>query len=1580
MDFNEYKKLSPEARNNLEKTTTDVEELATLEELKKQFEIEMQNEINAFKNDNGKVDQIVNSVNVENPETVEKVKTEIGLDEKLKGLDKEAEKLLEIENREAEKEKIVKRLEDLFDKVDISELEKSDADKKNSGWMSEERAKTFQEFRRELIEKIKDSNRYLYRIPDFENLISQSAFQEIMSFVAGNFPEAFFNHDSNERLNSLIQERPEFLNSQEIKSLYKYQIIKGIENCDMFEGYRTNAPLVDNSVQKEHVNFFKELEFKWDRDESTERTDDFGRVNRRGLGIDFDDYKGRAAEKVEKKKRIKVPKQDKRLILNIERYKYDAEVLTSLSEEDKSEVKEKFLDILAKNIYSGYGSRVLFADEIYRVGEKLGVGKEEVNKKVLEGFKVMLKRGCYPENNIDSEFADVYQNLQSLLHNPDDRKSLLELIYTTMGLQDISERDFIGYQKMLEYIKATAEEKATFVNRFLDFSRTESFREKGEFVFGHPWETEEQMKFLKEQRLQAFSTMNQEQRASLLIRYGVNSFGNLAYLPFNENDFLEFLSFHESRNNHDYFYSKESLSEFCNTVHESFPTVTIDPKKIYIQEIAKNPRYWWSEKYGVDKIKAYLLQKGYDFTAQDIVNAFPSPEEFVRNQIKGADIGKLKELQEFRDNPETPELPFLSGELFQEIKEAMIRAKDNVWRIKALKEFVPKDYRMALFSTPELQSMFSEEYERLLEKEERELDSLKTLSFLISKTENRDGAEKAVFEKLMEEKDPKKIVPFFLRLKEVHEGSEVVKEVKEFIETNLDQWMKSSGDLWILKGLYNIPDVKHKIDKYVDSELQKITPENPGSDSDLYPWFSIKYEDTHYSSILDRFKKIRHAKNFEFFDELMNKGYKLYEGGKWEELYENMGHFSDNDSKFLIKTFSVERDKDLKYLVQLMEKEGDISVTGKIANVIDNLDPGIKINNIDKWILLVINMPPEKNKKISNLHLSANYSMESLATLSDTLLDELQEVVDNIKSVPPEEIDLSKEIIARIFHSEYPHQTYEHLKRLEQEIKSQNVELSKPLVLAYISRFEKHASSQEKEYFFEGIKKDAKLVSENKPVTFFEYKEYYEYVLKEVYPMRNYNTYSHLDQYEDRTADIDKYVFDRNGYEMHLSGVLGYRVKEGMVSAPEFLNEFSQRINTIKAISDEQALIKFLNSSIENSEAKTLEGKILDYFKQKGYTVDTMNVLLAYQLQGRYDEFFSGSADRVSAEEDQVSKNFVLLDELVNQYGDNMKETIKLIQEKVATGDDRELFAGSSVNKYQKRYEELSQNILSDLNKIPRNKISDQTIQKKILRTIKNTFQSLEHVQKRADYFTSLFTVNDLDSFNETWMRHVNELFILDEKSSIDTGKVESLQSSVYTKLQNEIGKYEEIKEVDTTKNKGKEEEKLSKERTIKAYFSKNKENAHARMVADVCLANDPNMLKNKKYFEFVLFDEEREKCMGTTMLLEMDEPQDGKKYLLYCPNPSVGLVSEISAKKLYKQITDQIIKFSKDNGFDGVLVNKTHGHSTNRAGLFQQSLEQSCLKDRTGKERTIDLKYWHTLGGGYSYKDGLQIVWENNA
>jgi hypothetical protein len=225
------------------------------------------------------------------------------------------------------------------------------------------------------------------------------------------------------------------------------------------------------------------------------------------------------------------------------------------------------------------------------------------------------------------------------------------------------------------------------------------------------------------------------------------------------------------------------------------------------------------------------------------------------------------------------------------------------------------------------------------------------------------------------------------------------------------------------------------------------------------------------------------------------------------------------------------------------------------------------------------------------------------------------EIVKKVEGLPMSPFNIKKEIIQKILISESPDILYSNIINLYEEVQSHNeVTMDKNIILAYISKFEDGGTEKDKNAFFEKISEDVKTVAQNKPVDFFGNKDYYTYILKEVYLTRNYNTYENIDKYEDRTKDLDKYVFDRNGYELKLSGVLGYKIREGVETNQVLIDEFLTRIKSIKSIATTKTLSEFLEKNIQDGSAKTIEGKILEYFKQNGYTVDTMNVLLAYQL------------------------------------------------------------------------------------------------------------------------------------------------------------------------------------------------------------------------------------------------------------------------------------------------------------------------------------------------------------------------------
>ena len=574
---------------------------------------------------------------------------------------------------------------------------------------------------------------------------------------------------------------------------------------------------------------------------------------------------------------------------------------------------------------------------------------------------------------------------------------------------------------------------------------------------------------------------------------------------------------------------------------------------------------------------------------------------------------------------------------------------------------------------------------------------------------------------------------------------------------------------------------------------------------------------------------------------------------------------------------------------------------------------------------------------------------------------------------------LSKEIYQELFYfKNFSYEPESKKKEIIQLIEEAEVFTeNESMVIFYVNKFKDLDNSNEstlkdRKIFFEEFEKNVSNLTKNKPISIEDNRIYIK-VCQEVYPTRNYNTYTYINQYKDRSEDLDSYNFDKNGYQMRLSGVVGYKIKDGYNKDPELLSNYQNRIKDIENLAaSNENLTDFISQNFPETESKTLEGKIIEYIRKNRNDSKSVDLLLAYQLHGNYDQFVRESVDRTDMYEKMEGKEYVMLSELSERYGDLMKETLKEIGKKVSNSEDKGLFV-KDIGDEIKKGEKLSSKILNELSQVPEDKLATVTIQKKVAKSIINTFQQIPSIKNIAEAFAGSFTKENFSSFQEIFREKMKEIFQeVNNEVDIDIQQLETLRQKTYENIKSELDKYEEIKEIDENK---KGEVKMSKERLIKGYFSKNRENAHARMVGDVCIAVNPKMLENKNYFEFVFFDEERKKCVGTTMLLKMEEPGD-KKYLLYCPNPSVDLVSQVSAEKLYKLITKEIINFAKENKFDGILVDKRHGHSTNRSGLFQTSLEKSILHNAEGSDITFNLENKHELSAGYVYQEDLNAVW----
>ena len=212
---------------------------------------------------------------------------------------------------------------------------------------------------------------------------------------------------------------------------------------------------------------------------------------------------------------------------------------------------------------------------------------------------------------------------------------------------------------------------------------------------------------------------------------------------------------------------------------------------------------------------------------------------------------------------------------------------------------------------------------------------------------------------------------------------------------------------------------------------------------------------------------------------------------------------------------------------------------------------------------------------------------------------------------------------------------------------------------------------------------------------------------------------------------------------------------------------------------------------------------------------------------------------------------------------------------------------------------------------------------------------------------------------------------------------VEQTISYDINQILQEVNKYQEKlatgkKQRSMGDSNGEIYKKSSKERLIKGYFAKTQETTNARMGAYLCIAGDERMWENPNYFEFVLMDPEKGRCVGVVMLQKI-ELENGKKYLFFGPNPFESFLESISDSACLDFMYERVCQFALDNDFDGVVIPENEGAvlgaCTNRGGEFPNLINQKRLKDRA------IIKYGKSvhLGGSYSYESGA-LIWENTS
>ncbi|MBT3704231.1 hypothetical protein HOG17_00440 [Candidatus Peregrinibacteria bacterium] len=535
----------------------------------------------------------------------------------------------------------------------------------------------------------------------------------------------------------------------------------------------------------------------------------------------------------------------------------------------------------------------------------------------------------------------------------------------------------------------------------------------------------------------------------------------------------------------------------------------------------------------------------------------------------------------------------------------------------------------------------------------------------------------------------------------------------------------------------------------------------------------------------------------------------------------------------------------------------------------------------------------------------------------------------------------------------------------------------------------------------------------------------YQYLVRYVFPDGNYSTYEKNLACGDQMEHVDQYTFNREGYPVVLTGLKGYVVKEGATPNNDLIQQYTERLGKIREFvssrgPNNEALQEAFSEKIEKIfqekaweefkglEDLTIEEKMLCLFlgeavrrSQKGADTNAdpeiCDLIIEYKYAFHEDleAYIQRSADTVKSQKDKASQNYMLLSELSTIYGENVKHHLRhSILEKFEESENKDriiaIFSSKigqeaeSADLSKKQWKRVDNTLTNP--HIPEDKRFNVLYQQMLsifssnikFETKEEETEFKERVSKITEPLKEEFTTDKLREI-------LPELYKLRNlyRSGINE-KLQELFTQDINKIFEEIAKYEEdieqeAKETSMGGEKHKQIKKSAKKRNIRGFFTKNAEAANARMGAYLCIAGDESMWKNEKYFEFVLVDEETNKCVGTVMLINI-ETEDGKKYLWFGPNPFESFLDVVSSEACYNFMHQTVCNFAQENDFDGVVVpskdEQILGQCTNRGGDFPGLIKASRLKDKKDNLKIVKFGKTHLLSSRYGYSEGA-LVWE---
>jgi len=493
---------------------------------------------------------------------------------------------------------------------------------------------------------------------------------------------------------------------------------------------------------------------------------------------------------------------------------------------------------------------------------------------------------------------------------------------------------------------------------------------------------------------------------------------------------------------------------------------------------------------------------------------------------------------------------------------------------------------------------------------------------------------------------------------------------------------------------------------------------------------------------------------------------------------------------------------------------------------------------------------------------------------------------------------------------------------------------------------------------------------------------HYLFILKNAYAEGERSSHENNLKCGDRIQHLDAFEFDREGYHVRLTGLLGYSLKAGKKEDLSVLEHYGNRIRTIRDFIHQrgvsnQELVRAFEVKIDllfeqhahdefkeyREKCKEAEGsskdlnireKLLILFlsealrKKLGSRTTTVNtkildliVLYHYVFNEYIEEYIHRSADTVRSYKDPTTEHFMLLNEASNIYGESLKHNLRhafveASQDKVPCQNDvftlysTLLHAASGAPNREKAiqtFRKRSESFITNKKIPPASRFSALLRQVKKLVTPPNypkekKAQLYEKAEEIMAVCENKLTVESYRSVIPALL-DLRDSLLCTVDPSVITKDLEEVFSVDSNAIFREIAKYEEEIETDVKENgigNGKEIKKQKKIREIVAYYMKTQESACARLGAYLCFSNVEEMYDNPNYFELILFDKVTAKCVGLTMHLTI-MADDGKKYLFFAPNPNQSFLEQVSARKCFDFQYNQVCSFAEQNGYDAVVI-----------------------------------------------------------